>query len=69
VPKADHTYLDATFREADPQGYLLPQEDVRVVSFAETPFQLVELGGREARPMPFLLRGFVIALPDPRRAS
>jgi hypothetical protein len=39
------------------------------VSFAETPFQLVELGGREARPMPFLLRGFVIALPDPRRAS
>lgn len=39
------------------------------MSFAETPFQLVELGWCEARPMSLLLRRFVIALPDRRRAS
>lgn len=56
--------MDSTFREADFHSYLLSEEDVRIVGPIETPFELVQLGRREPRPVPFLLGGLVIALPD-----
>lgn len=58
------TYLDSTFRKADFHGYLLPEEDVRIVGPIETPFELVQLGRCEPRSVPFLLGRLVIALPD-----
>ena len=60
----NRTYLDSTFREADFHGYLLPEEDVRIVGPIETPFELVQLGRCEPRSVPFLLGRLVIALPD-----
>lgn len=53
------TNLDSRFGESDPHGDFFPHEDVGVVRFGETPFEFVELCGRESRPVPFLLGWFV----------
>lgn len=36
-------YLNPSLRQLNPQGEFLPEENVRIMGFLESPFQLLEL--------------------------
>ena len=59
-------HLDSCFGEVQPEGQLLPGEDVRVLGLLKGPLQLVQLEGGEggARPpdLPRLVRVVQLAL-------
>ncbi|GBM86150.1 hypothetical protein AVEN_48296-1 [Araneus ventricosus] len=56
-------YLHPRFCEPYTHGQLFPHENVWVMCFGEAPFELLELCGREPRPVPLLFDGFVVAGP------
>lgn len=56
------SHLDAGFGQADPHGQLFPHKDVRVVGLGKAAFQLLQLGRREARPVPLLFAGFEVVV-------
>lgn len=56
------THLNTNFREIDLHGKLFPGVDVRVVRLFERPFELVQLIGREGRPVTAMLLFAAVAV-------
>lgn len=59
-PKKDlTTHLHSRFRQTDPHRYFFSHKNIRIVGLGETPFELVQLGRGEPRPVSLLFCGFV----------
>ena len=59
------THLDSALRQTDPHRNVFSEKYVRIVSFAETPLEFVQLGWCESCSVSFLLRRFVVVWHNP----